>query len=296
MNNLKLSINLNSSLPPGGFNPRGHSTGFALGLGQSLGLPAKANPLADVIGQTDPQGLQSYLGQPTQPKLTQPNFVLNPRVGKLRHTSPLLIDGLSFRRLHLCLKCYDLWRRFAPYQRSASLRPRATLRLKLTYPTLRSLGPVTTPQRRCLPLPSFISQHLARGTSVTVSTPILLKGLRVKIRTHSTLPQTIDWSSVSLRQGPNQTHLLLAHLSYPALQKCGIQSQSTVRALQENLRSDPAVERTPNAGAMDGRSTAQTSNASSSIRHKGRTSGDPANRSPVNESPDSELVNVRLHQ
>src|SRR4030042_2865525 len=111
MKNLRPSINLNSSLSPSGVNPKGYSTGFPLGLSQSPRLPAKTNPLTDVIGQTGPQGLQSHLSQPTQPKLTQPNFVLNPRVRKLRHTTPLLIDGLSFRRLHFRLKCYYLWRR-----------------------------------------------------------------------------------------------------------------------------------------------------------------------------------------
>src|SRR4030043_100122 len=175
MNNLKLSINLNSSLYPLGLNPRGYSTGFALGLGQSLGLPAKANPLADVIGQTGPQGLQRHLSQPTQPKLTQPNFVLNPRIRKFRHPSPLLIDGLSFRHLHLRLKCNHFWRLFAPYQRSPSLRPRATLGLKRTSPTVRSLGSVAVSQCRSLPLLSFIGPYLARGTSTTVTVPIVLK-------------------------------------------------------------------------------------------------------------------------
>src|SRR5512136_2054702 len=140
INNLKLSINPHSSANPLDLNPRGYSTGLALGLSQSLGLPAKPYPLANVIGQTGPQRLQSDLSQPTQPKLTQPYFVLNPGVRKFRHTRPLLIDGLSFRRLHLRLKCHHLWRPFAPYQRSTSLRPRTTLDLKLTPSTLRSLG------------------------------------------------------------------------------------------------------------------------------------------------------------
>ena len=158
VNNLKLSINLHSSISPLDLYPRGYSSGLASGLGQPLRLPAKANPLADVIGQTSPQGLQSDLGQATQPKLTQPYFVLNPRIRKFRHPRPLLIDSLSFRRLHLRLKCYHLWRRSAPYQRSASLRPRATLSLKLTPSTLRSLSSVATPQRRSLLLLRFIKQ------------------------------------------------------------------------------------------------------------------------------------------
>ncbi len=177
VNNLKLSINLHSSISPLDLYPRGYSSGLASGLGQPLRLPAKANPLADVVGQTSPQGLQSDLGQTTQPKLTQPYFVLNPRVRKFRHPRPLLIDSLSLRRLHLRLKCYDLWRRSAPYQRLASLRPRATLRLKLTPSTLRSFGSVATPQRRSLLLLSFIEKYLARRASITISALIVLKGL-----------------------------------------------------------------------------------------------------------------------
>jgi hypothetical protein len=191
MENLKRSINLISSPYPPALNRRGYSTGIASGLGQSLGFPAKANPLADIIGQTGPQGLQSYLNQPTQPKLTQPDFVLNPRVRKLRHASPLLIDGLSFRRPHLRLKRCHLWRRFAPDQRSSSFRPRATLSLKPTNPTVRSPRSVAASQRSSLPFLSFIKQHLACGTSITVSARIILKGLRVKVRTYSTLLQPI---------------------------------------------------------------------------------------------------------
>src|SRR4030043_766056 len=138
MENLKTSINLNSSPYLLGLHRRGYSTGLALGLGQSLGLPAKANPLADIIGQTGPQGLQRYLNQPTQPKLTQPDFVLNPGIWKLRHAGPLLIDGLSFRRPHLGFKRRQFRGLFAPAQRSPSFRPRATLGLKRTNPTVRN--------------------------------------------------------------------------------------------------------------------------------------------------------------
>src|SRR4030042_5339432 len=100
MENLRPSICLNTFACTLGFDRRrGYPAGLSLDLGQPLGLPTKAYPLADVIGQTRPQSLQSYFNQSTQPKLTQPHFVLNPRVRKLRHTSPLLINGLSFRRL-----------------------------------------------------------------------------------------------------------------------------------------------------------------------------------------------------
>ena len=211
MENLKPSINLNSSPYLLGLNRRGYSTGLALGLDQSPGLPAKANPLADVIGQTGPQGFQSHLNQSTQPKLTQPNFVLNPRIRKLCHAGPLLIDGLSFRRLHLGLKRCHLWRLFTPYQRPPSFRPRTTLSLKRTNPTVRSLGSVAASQRSSLPFLSFIKQPLACGTSIAVCAPIILKGLGVKVRTHSTLLQPIGCHSPSLRQGPNQINLLLGH-------------------------------------------------------------------------------------
>src|SRR4030042_4169856 len=211
MENLHLLTNLTPLPYPLGLNRRGYSTGFPSCRSQFLRLPAKAYPLADVIGQTGPQGFQSHLDQPTQPKLAQSNFVLNPRIGKFRHTSPLLIDGLSFRRLHLGLKRCQFRGLFAPDQRSPSLRPRATLGLKLTSPTLRSLGSVPAPQRSSLPLLSFIYQYLAPRTSITVSTPIILKGLRVKIQTHPTLLQPIGCNSASLRQGPNQIDLLLSH-------------------------------------------------------------------------------------
>src|SRR4030042_2981030 len=136
MKNLKHPIKFISSPYPSGVNRRSYPTSIASGLGQLSGLPAKANPLADVIGQTGPQGLQRYLSQPTQPKLTQPNFVLNPRVRKLRHAGPLLIDLLSFRRPHLGLKRCQFRGLFAPDQRSPSFRPRATLGLKRTNPTV----------------------------------------------------------------------------------------------------------------------------------------------------------------
>src|SRR4030042_1117081 len=191
MENLNPSINLNSSPYPLGLNRRGCSRGIASGLDQSLGLPAKANPLADVIGQTGPQSLQSYFNQSTQPKLTQPYFVLNPRVRKLRHTSPLLINGLSFLTRGLRLKCYQFWRCFAPYQRSPSLRPRATLGLKGTAATVRRLRSVAVSHRSPLPLLGFVLQHLARRTSITVCALIILKGVRVKVRTQRTLLQPI---------------------------------------------------------------------------------------------------------
>src|SRR4030042_7187948 len=139
MENLKPSIKVISSSYPPGLNRRGDSTGLPSGLGQLLGPPAEANPLADVIGQASPHGFQSRLDQTTQAKLTQPNFVFDPRIGKLCHPSPLFIDGLSFRRLHLGLKCGHLGRRFTPYPRSPSLRPRATLGLKGTAPPVRNL-------------------------------------------------------------------------------------------------------------------------------------------------------------
>src|SRR4030042_2032676 len=180
MENLKPSINLNSSPYPLGLNRRGYSTGVGSGLDQSLGLPAKTNPLADVIGQTGPQGLQSYLNQPTQPKLTQPDFVLNPRVRKLRHAGPLLIDGLSLWRCHLGLKRCQFRGLFAPDQRSPSFRPRATLGLKRTNPTVRSPRSVAASQRSSLAFLSFIKQRLAAGTSITVSARIILNALRVK--------------------------------------------------------------------------------------------------------------------
>src|SRR3990172_6109703 len=211
MENLGSSVNLNSPLYPPGINRRGYSTSIASGLGQSLGPPAKANPLTDVIGQAGPQGLQRYLNQPTHPKLAQPNFVLNPRVRKLRHPSPLLIDGLRFRRLHLRLESDDFWRCFAPYHRSPSLRPRAALGLKLTCPTVRGLGSVTVSQHSSLSLLGFISQYLACRTSITVGVPIILKGLWVKVRTHSKLLQPMGCHSASLRQRPNQIDLLLGH-------------------------------------------------------------------------------------
>src|SRR5271157_1325011 len=137
MENLHPLTNLIPPPYPLNFNRRGRSTSFPSCRSQLLRLPAKANPWADVIGQAGPQGLQCYLCQSSQPKLAQPNLVLNPRVRKLRHPSPLLVNGLSFRRLHLRLKSDDFWRCFAPYQRSPSLRPRTALSLKLTCPTLR---------------------------------------------------------------------------------------------------------------------------------------------------------------
>src|SRR4030042_4273648 len=161
MENLKPSMNLVSSPYPLGLNQRGYSTGLPSGLGQLLGLPAKTNPLADIIGQADPHGFQSHLDQTPQTKLTQPHFILNPRIRKFRYPSPLFIDGLSFRRLHLGLKGCHLGRRFAPYPRSASLRPGATLGLKGTAPTVRSLRSVAASQRSSLSFLGFIQQHLA---------------------------------------------------------------------------------------------------------------------------------------
>src|SRR5512139_41651 len=211
MENVKPSITLNSSPYPLGFNRRCYSAGLALGLSQSLGPPAKPNPLTDVISQTSPQGFQSYLSQPTQPKLTQSNFILNPRIRKFRHTGALLVNLLSLRRLHLCLKRLQFRALSAPDQRSPSSRPRTTLGLKRTSPTVRSSRSVAAPQRSSLSFLSFIKQHFPRGTSITVSARIILKCLWVKLRTHATLLQPIRGNSVSLRQGPNQINLLLGH-------------------------------------------------------------------------------------
>src|SRR4030065_1334445 len=102
MEKLKPSINLLSPPSPPGLNQRGYSTRLASGLGQSLGPPAEANPLADVIGQTGPQGFHRPLDQTSQAKLAQPNFVLDRRFGTLRYAGRLPIDPLGFRCLHLC--------------------------------------------------------------------------------------------------------------------------------------------------------------------------------------------------
>src|SRR3972149_947368 len=105
METLKSSLNL-WVLPPFyvSISPMGCPIGSASGLNQPSGFPAKTNPLTNVVSQTSPQSFHSNLDQTTQPKLAQPDFVLNPRVRKLRHAGPLLIDGLSFRHLHLRLE------------------------------------------------------------------------------------------------------------------------------------------------------------------------------------------------
>src|SRR3990170_843277 len=211
MENLPLLTNLIPSPYPLGLSRRGCSTGFSSDMGQLLRLPAEANPLADVVGQTSPHSFQSHLDQTTQAKLTQPNFIFDPRIGKLRHPSPLLIDGLSFRRLHLGLKGGHLGRRFTPYHRSPSLRPRATLGLKATPPTVRNLRSVAASHRSPRSFLRLIRQHFPRRTSTTVSTRIILKGLRVKVWTHPTLLHPLLRHSPPLRQGPDQIHLLLGH-------------------------------------------------------------------------------------
>src|SRR3972149_6799514 len=180
MENLHPLTNLIPPPYPLGLNRRACSTGFPSCMGQLLRLPAEANPLADVVGQTSPHNFQSHLDQTTQAKLTQPNFIFDPRIGKLRHPSPLLIDGLSFRRLHLGLKGGHLARRFTPYHRSPSLRPRATLGLKATPPTVRNLRSVTASHRSSRSFLGLILKHLARGTSITVCALVILKGLRIK--------------------------------------------------------------------------------------------------------------------
>ena len=153
MENLRPSICLNSFAYLLSFDrSRDYLAGLSLDLGQPLGLPAKAYPLADVIGQTSPHGFQGHFNQSTQTELTQPNFILNPRIGKFRHSGPLLIDSLSFRRLHLGLKGCYLRRRLAPYHRSPSLRSRATLGLKGTAAALRRLRSVAASHRSPLPL------------------------------------------------------------------------------------------------------------------------------------------------
>ena len=66
---------------------------FASGFGQrQLSPPAQPNPLLDVVGQRRPQNLQPHFHQSAQPKLFQPQFVFDPRIGKFRHRSALSID------------------------------------------------------------------------------------------------------------------------------------------------------------------------------------------------------------
>ena len=154
-----------------------------LGLNQSLGPPAESNPLADVIGQTGPQGFHRHLEQTTQAKLPQPDFVLDPGIRKFRHPSPLLVDLASFRGLHLCFKGCQRRRLLSAHQGAPSSRPRATLGLKRTDLTIRCPSPVTTMQPTPFPFLSFVKQHLTPGTPIPICAHVIRECLGIKFRT-----------------------------------------------------------------------------------------------------------------
>ena len=63
--------------------------------------PAQTDPLADIVGQTSPQGLYPNLNQTAQTKLAQAKFLFDPSIGKLRNLRPLLINFTSRLAGHL---------------------------------------------------------------------------------------------------------------------------------------------------------------------------------------------------
>src|SRR4030095_7355971 len=109
-----------------------HFVVVPLGQSQALRSPTQSNPLTDVIGKASPQDFHSHFDPTAQSKLAEPHFLFDPRVGKLCHPGALLIDLLSFGRLHLRFKGQQLLRLFHAYQRTSFFSPETTASLKRT--------------------------------------------------------------------------------------------------------------------------------------------------------------------
>ena len=81
MNTSKASIKF-SEIPVSSHFGNYGSLGGTLISNRHSGPPAQTDPLANVVGQTSPQGFDPNLNQATQTKLPQPKLLLNPRIGE----------------------------------------------------------------------------------------------------------------------------------------------------------------------------------------------------------------------
>src|SRR5215831_2239166 len=183
----------------------------SLSMSQSLGLPTKTNPLANIVGEASPQGFQTHFDHTAQAKLAQPHLLFNPGVGKLGYPGSLFIDLLGLFGLHLRFKRNQLSGFVPAQQRAAFFTPRTTASLKPTVPTIRGPRPVTPLNPASLPLLCFKVQKLIGRTGVTVRTRIIAEGLRIKLRAHSVALQYVPRGLVSLGQRSNQINTLVCH-------------------------------------------------------------------------------------
>src|SRR4029077_18604189 len=136
MNSFKLTFGL-SPLFWRRFASEGSSFDSPLSLSQPPGFPTKTNPLANIIGEASPQGLQAYLDHTAQAKLTQTHLLFDPGVGKLCDPGSLFVDLTGLFSLHLGFKRYELSGLFHAHQRTSLLGVGTTLSLKPTAPTIR---------------------------------------------------------------------------------------------------------------------------------------------------------------
>src|SRR3954464_1584971 len=128
-----------------------------------LRAPDEADPLHHVVGQTGPQRLGAGFHQPSKPKLPDPQFLLDPGIGKLRQRTPLLIDLPGFLTLHLLPKRCHLFP-FSDQHRNGSPPSRilwAALRTMFTTLAVAARGLILMVQITALFALPYIWQDFA---------------------------------------------------------------------------------------------------------------------------------------
>src|ERR1700757_2277254 len=177
---------------------------LVLGLGPCpTRPPAESNPLGNVVGQARPKGFPARLDQPAQAELPQAQFLFNPGIGKFGHRSPLPINLLGLRGLHLLPELLHRRRVHRAGQRTRRAL-RTTLRFEGTTLAGRGLGSVVVLDYPGAPhLPAGL-QTLPGRTAVAILRRIVAESGRIELGGHAPLPQLADALLVLLPPGTDQ--------------------------------------------------------------------------------------------
>lgn len=143
------------------------------------GFPAESNPLLDIVGHSLPERLGGYFKQPSNPKLPQSYFGLDPGVRKFGKGAPGAINLLRAFRLHFLSESND-----RIFHHAADAPPRAVvagtaLPLMRTGSACVELGPEGLTRDSRSNLPSLVDENLAGWTTVRVRGCIIGEGFRI---------------------------------------------------------------------------------------------------------------------
>ena len=148
-----------------------------------LRSPDQANPLLNVISQTDPEGFQSDFAQPAQAELAQPDFLFDPGVGEFGNPGSLFINR---RASGVCILALKAATAGASSERTIErpLRPWDNTGISMDTPDSR---PVELDNGSVWSGPFFLDLRRAAfssRTAATVAGRIIDKGAGKKLRTH----------------------------------------------------------------------------------------------------------------